>query len=997
MASSSGEERVSTKDDSEIADTDEDVSSIESELSEEDKELIQENVNKRRIVGPEEPASKKQAISLENLFDEEEEDHELPHKGPSSKTEEEDDLRDFIVSEEEEEEEEENRKERGETEKVKKVPVVKRSVPAVSRTFSGKKISVDAWHDLLDIFGDGSEYQEMLDTFSKKVQVTSEPESEEDKVDVITEPSADREDHEPDNSFIVTEEEANYVIKELDLDFGLLDEVVLVLNYILKDHLEIIYLENYQKDISLDGDTLWAIFDAHLNWKTILAERENCLKHGIPGHGLMIFDTVPEYLGKFVLKNALTHKRKSDPIVLNRESGAEDDFASLFPDPAYLVEYLKKNTAFINSPEDNISSVTEELREYAACKYALHPSSFQFFFETYIKQCKLNESVSSILKHLDISSPLLKEIVSRALDIAGPIVQKKLAQLSKRKGILKRHKDLIREFRKYLENTQQMIFKDEEEIVVVYASGEACLCGIINVETGNLVRAFKFQEDALNNYRYIVLGGYGPTLKTIYLKLSRLKPFLIKPLTLTDNSPANQILSLGRLAIDSLLELCCIENLTTGIFSNKISQLAKEYLIDSALLETQFRRILVSEVASRGIDISTSFLSEWRKSSLKILPRMTDELLDSLEGVKSREHLKDFMGDLDYKSLAGFLLIPKSKEPTDNSLVDPETKLPSKISKGNLHTPAASSLQVAEMLLEQDMYRGKILTGVVIKDDYPYSLLVKLKEGVEGVIKKPFTSVAPGKTIESSYYTIDYDYFRIELLPERDESLSRRSGTSSSQDLPPAIISKALTHPLFKEMTGTQVEELFRNEGLVGDIVIHPARRAGQLSLSWKVSGTPLLVQHVSLEVTRDKKWWVLGELADDLDEVAARFIDPLAQVISSIINCPKYFTPKTHSYSSDDNDKSLGKLAGEFLKGKFVSGKIVYCLWLSKAEPGIVAYLSSCPAQDQFRHEQIKLQLGGSMTFRGKKFDRLDSLIDWWKHNYNPVVSRDSSHSYRR
>ena len=994
---SSDEERLSkTNEEPEVNEPEEDVSSNGSELSEEDKELIQENVNKRRIVGPEEPASKKQAISLENLFDEEEEDREVPLKGPSSRTEEEDDLRDFIVSEEEEEGLKEEREE-VEEEPVKKVPTVKK--PVIPRTFSGKKISIDAWHDLLDIFGDGSEYQEMLDAFSKKVQVTSEPQSEkeEEEVNIAEEPLVEKEDLQPDISFIVTEEEANYIIKELDLDRGLFSEVLLVLNYILKDQLEIIYLENYQRDISLDGDTLWAIFDAHLSWKTILSERENCLKHGIPGHGLVIFDTVPEYLGKFVLKNTITHKRRTDPIVLKRESGAEDDFTSLFPDPAFLVEYLKKNTTFINAPEDDISSISKELREYAAHKYALHPSSFQFFFETFVKNCKPNESISSLIKHLDIANPLLKEIVSMAVSIAGPIIQKKIVQLNKRKAIIKRHKDLAKEFRKFLENTQQINFKDEEEIVVVYASGDSCLCGIINVETGNLVRAFKFQEDALKDYRYIVLGGSGPTFKTVYLKLNKFKPFLIKPLTLTDNSPANQVLSLGRLAIDPLLELCSIESLANGIFSHKVSQLVKEYLIDSALLEAQLRRILVSEVAGRGIDLTTSFWSEWRKSSLKMLPRMTDNLLDSLEGVKSREHLKDFMNDLDYKNLAGFFLIPKSKEPTDNSLVDPETKLPSKISKVNLHTPVASSLQVAEMLLEQDMYRAKILTGVVVKDDYPYSLLVKLKEGIEGVIKKPFTSVAPGKSIEGSYYTIDYDHFRIELLPERDES-SRRGGAYASQDLPPTIISKALTHPLFREMTGTQVEEYFQNEGLVGDIVIHPARRAGQLSLSWKVSGTPLLVQHIALEVTRDKKWRVLGEQADDLDEIAARFVDPLAQVITSIINCPKYFfSPKTQQLSSaDDTDKSLSKVVGEFLKGKYTSGKIAYCLWLSRAEPGIIAYLSSCPAQDQFRHEQIKLHLGGSMTFRSKKFDRLDSLIDWWKHNYNPVA-KGSPYQYRR
>jgi hypothetical protein len=977
----------------EESEAEESVSSDGSELSEEDKELIQENVNKRRIVGPDEPASKKQAISLENLFDDEEEEPQVPQKGPhpSSKTEEEDDLRDFIVSEEEE-----GGKEEAEKIPTKKAPTVKKSAaPSASRTFSGKKISVDAWHDLLDIFGDGSEYQEMLDSFSKKIHVSAESEAAEEETP--KEPQIEQENPQADSSFVVTEEEAMYILKELDLDRSLLSEVILVLDYILKDHLEIIYLENYQRDVSLDGDTLWAIFDAHLNWKTIISERENCLKHGIPGHGLMMFDTVPEYLGKFVLKSTLMHKRRSDPIAMNRESGAEDDFTSLFPDPAYLVEFLKRNTSFVNSPEDTGSSITEELKEYAAFKYALHPSSFQFFFESYVGLCKPNEAIISLLKHFEISSPLLREIVAKALNITGPIIQKKLVQLNKRKAILKRHKDLVKEFQRYLECTLQMNFKDEEEIVVVYASGDSCLCGIINVETGNLVRTFKFQEDAFKDYRYIVLGGCGPILKTVYLKLNKLRPFLVKPLTLSDDSLANNILSLGRLVIDPLLELCRLDNLATGVFNHKTCQLTKEYLIDPVLLEKQFRRILMSEVASRGIDLTVSFKSDWRKASLRILPRMTVELLDSLEGVRNREHLKDFMNDLDYKNLAGFFLIPKSKEPTDGSLVDPETKLPSKVSRGDLHTAVASSLQVAEMLLDQDMYRGKILSGVVIKDDYPYSLLVKLKDGIEGIIKKPFASIAPGKTVEASYYTINYDFLRIELVPERDDSSSsRRTGVSSSQDLPPAIISKALTHPLFREMSGTQVEDHFRNEGLVGDVVIHPARRVGQLSLSWKVSGAPLLVQHITLEVTRDKKWRVLGEVADDLDEIAARFIDPLAQIISSILSCPKYFAPS--GYSSDDSDKSLGKLAGDYLRGKFSTGKIAYCLWLSKGEPGILAYLSSCPSQDQFRHEQIRLQLGGSMSFRGKKFDRLDALIDWWKHNYNPAPSREApSYAYRR
>ena len=933
-----------------------------SSLDEDDRELIEENLRKRPAHGPT-PLSKKPTVSLENLFDDDEEEEAVPAVAADKKrlSMDDDDLEDFIVSDDEDKKSEDSSadEEKVEQKKVKR-PVQKRVVrkPA-ARTFSNVKVSNDVYYDLMEVFGDPRDYQDMLDSFSA-TRIT--PDSTKA---VIVEEEDIESDLSEEDSF---KDKVEFIMQELELEEGLREDVELVLKYIVEDQLEVIYLEAYQQDLSLDGETLWAIFDAHLQWKeSILKARRKCRRHNIPVDGLFAFDTLSDYISKFASASSnsssttrtsnTTRTRKSG--VLWGEAEARE-FGEKMPDPVELQVILSAGS-FYEEP----AGVSEEMQEYAAWRYALHPVTFQFFLQ------HSNEDISLRIQQEGI----LRNVIQRAQGYAAAFIKRRQATLEAKRNYRLGEKKAVRDLQRLI-SLRALRVEGEEQIGVVMIHGNRSACALMDVRTGNPTKTFKSpvqEQHYFEQVQKIVIGGRGPQVRTVFEALSkRWSCYLVKPLPGTEELDCQ---SLGRFAVDPALEIVSRHS--------RLAELLRLPKEEEERYQRHLHRALVRFVAAKGVNLEECFVSEWKRQPLLLLPGMTVELAEALEGVKSREQLRGMMSDRSFRNLAGFLTIPSSKEPLDATLAHPDTRHPSMLTPPNdaddddSISVMASGEQMMEMIMEDRLHRGKVFSGPVVRNDYPHSLLIKLANGVEAVIKGPRSRVPPGQVASGEFVRVDADRFRLELNPTGASGTGgEEAATTPSKEAPivQQTLARVAMHPLFREISGRQAEDSFRGIGLVGDVIVRPSRQPGHLSISWKVSST--LTQHLDVEIHRTTgKLMVTGVACDDVDEIVARMVDPLAQLVDTILACPKYFE------FGEDGERTAVE---EHLKKGFVDGRIAYCVWLSREEPGALMHISSLPTANlPVKHENVRLLLRGRLQLREREFDSLEKMISHWKAEY--------------
>jgi len=134
------------------------------------------------------------------------------------------------------------------------------------------------------------------------------------------------------------------------------------------------------------------------------------------------------------------------------------------------------------------------------------------------------------------------------------------------------------------------------------------------------------------------------------------------------------------------------------------------------------------------------------------------------------------------------------------------------------------------------------------------------------------------------------------------------------------------------------------------------------------------LVQHSELQVSAQGPRYVMSkEQYEDLDEVVARGIEPLVQLIDAVVRCPKYLACAAASASDKECQQQVEAALAEQLRVQ--PSRIAYLFWLSRDVPGVIVW-SVGPRH----HEPIHVQ-GGQYVFRRRhRFATLGALVDHLK-----------------
>lgn len=205
-------------------------------------------------------------------------------------------------------------------------------------------------------------------------------------------------------------------------------------------------------------------------------------------------------------------------------------------------------------------------------------------------------------------------------------------------------------------------------------------------------------------------------------------------------------------------------------------------------------------------------------------------------------------------------------------------------------------------------------------------------------------------------------------------------------------VKRVIVHPSFHNI-GFQDAENLMKDMKQGDAIVRPSSKgADHLTVTWKV--TENVHQHIDVkeegkanDFSLGSRLWIGNEEFEDLDEIIARHVNPMAAYVSEILDF-KYFKPDVMGM----NDK-----AEEIIKiqKKANPGGIPYILSAYKNIPGkfVLSYLP----HRKCRHEFVSVTPEG-FKFRAQMFGSLSSdMIPWFKKHFQDPIPGQSTPSTPR
>ncbi|EDV22209.1 uncharacterized protein TRIADDRAFT_59208 [Trichoplax adhaerens] len=210
---------------------------------------------------------------------------------------------------------------------------------------------------------------------------------------------------------------------------------------------------------------------------------------------------------------------------------------------------------------------------------------------------------------------------------------------------------------------------------------------------------------------------------------------------------------------------------------------------------------------------------------------------------------------------------------------------------------------------------------------------------------------------------------------------------TKKQQIP--YIKRIIVHPSFHNISYKDaVEKLSHLDN--GDAVFRPSRKGSDhLTLTWKVLDD--IYQHVDIREEGKVNSFSLGhslrignEEYEDLDEILARYVQPMAALTRDIINHRYYYV------AGDTEKKELEKLL--LSEKKKQPSRIPYHFSASSKYPG--KFMLSYLPRNHPCYEYVTVTPEG-FRFRGRLHAKLDALLHWFKRHFRdpmPGTSRGTS-----
>nr|KAG5690166.1 hypothetical protein BaRGS_013623 [Batillaria attramentaria] len=288
----------------------------------------------------------------------------------------------------------------------------------------------------------------------------------------------------------------------------------------------------------------------------------------------------------------------------------------------------------------------------------------------------------------------------------------------------------------------------------------------------------------------------------------------------------------------------------------------------------------------------------------------------------------------------------------------------------------------------------------------------RLENGVSGFIhtknvsdkniKTPEDRVRHGMTIHARITKIDIDRFQVELTckssdlvdkdgqwkPQKDlyydfdveKAETEKEAEKLKQQARQTYIKRVIAHPNFKNIGYKECEKVMANMDQ-GDVIIRPSSKGSDhLTVTWKVCDGVL--QHIDVReegkenaFSLGKSLWINEEEFEDLDEIIARHIQPMAATVRDLMG---------HRYYREVEGKRelLDKMLTE--EKKKTPSKIPYVFSSCRQYPG--KFLLSYMPRNKTRHEYLSITPDG-IKYRQQIFSSLNSLIRWFKEHFRDPI----------
>ncbi|KAH8335387.1 hypothetical protein KR074_000739, partial [Drosophila pseudoananassae] len=192
---------------------------------------------------------------------------------------------------------------------------------------------------------------------------------------------------------------------------------------------------------------------------------------------------------------------------------------------------------------------------------------------------------------------------------------------------------------------------------------------------------------------------------------------------------------------------------------------------------------------------------------------------------------------------------------------------------------------------------------------------------------------------------------------------------------------RVIAHPSFFNKTYAEVVAMLEHADQ-GEVALRPSSKStNHLTATWKV--TDDIFQHIDVreegkenEYSLGRKLWIGTEQFEDLDEIIARHITPMALAARELIHY-RYYKPNTTPVNGNEFQFMERMLRKEKARD---SKKIHYFLTASRNMPG--KFLLSYFPKTSVGHEYVTVTPEG-YRFRSQIFHSVNSLVGWFKEHW--------------
>uniref|UniRef100_A0A670JS76 SPT6 homolog, histone chaperone and transcription elongation factor n=1 Tax=Podarcis muralis TaxID=64176 RepID=A0A670JS76_PODMU len=303
--------------------------------------------------------------------------------------------------------------------------------------------------------------------------------------------------------------------------------------------------------------------------------------------------------------------------------------------------------------------------------------------------------------------------------------------------------------------------------------------------------------------------------------------------------------------------------------------------------------------------------------------------------------------------------------------------------------------------------------GVKTRLDNGVTGFIPTKFLSDKVVKRPEERVKVGMTVHCRIMKIDIEKFSADLTCRTSDLMDKSNEWKLPKDTyydfdaeasdhkqeeeykkrqqRTTYIKRVIAHPSFHNINFKQAEKMMETMDQ-GDVIIRPSSKGeNHLTVTWKVSDN--IYQHVDVrEEGKENAFslgatlWINTEEFEDLDEIVARYVQPMASFARDLLS---------HKYYQDCNGGDRKKLEELLIKTKKEKPTFIpYFICACKELPG--KFLLGYQPRGKPRIEYVTVTPEG-FRYRSHIFPTVNGLFRWFKDHYqDPVPGVTPSSSSR-